>query len=289
MPEVVQTKRTQPAEPVVDPVEARIEKSLQKLKPEQAEAIRRILNGDSGAEPELQGDIDRFRKSEGLRGASESALDKIFAAMAANPADPITAVFRPLRENNFAQLSSEEQCAVLDIALKSPSCAEGISILLGRKNEKGEPLLTSERDSQGRTLLANLTALVQATPHADISAADAMGTKRVAYEVMMEVARPTERVDQGNRGACAAASIQDIICRRQPAEYVRLVTGLLVDKTVDARGGKLAAVEGSLKPGSPNAEGVSDLRSLAERSVVRWKQTHAEPGAGERALRTRPG
>ena len=289
MPEVVQTKRTQPAEPVVDPVEARIEKSLQRLKPEQAEAIRRILNGDSGAEPELQGDIDRFRKSEGLRGASEPALDKIFAAMAANPADPITAVFRPLREKNFAQLSSEEQCAVLDIALKSPSCAEGISILLGRKNEKGEPLLTSERDSQGRTLLANLTALVQATPHADISAADAMGTKRVAYEVMMEVARPTERVDQGNRGACAAASIQDIICRRQPAEYVRLVTGLLVDKTVDARGGKLAAVEGSLKPGSPNAEGVSDLRSLAERSVVRWKQTHAEPGAGERALRTRPG
>lgn len=218
MPEVVQAKRAHSANPVVDPLDARFETALRKLKPEQAEPIRRLLHGDSGTEPELQGDIDRFRQSAGLRGASDAALEKIFAAMAANPADPITLVIRPLREKNLAKLSSEDQCAVLDIALKDSRCSEAMSKLLSRETANGEPVLTNERDNDGRTLLANLTKLVRANalPEMVATASQKQALELVPNDGMFEVTAP----------------------RRQPAEYVRLVTGLLVEKSVDAHSGK---------------------------------------------------
>lgn len=267
MPDVVQAKSAQQARRGGDQLDARIEESLQKLKPEQAEQIRKLLSGGPEDNPDLQTQIAEFRKLISQKEVSGAALDKLFAAMTEKPVDTLQRSIRPLREKNFAKLEADEQCAVLDIAIKHSLAAEPIAELLKLETASGAPRLTTERDSRGNTLLANLASFASATPHPDIkpTLSSNIDNARMVAELIKEITNPVRHVDQGSKGACAAASIQDILCRRQPAEYVRLVTGLLVDKTVEMRGGSLTAVEGSYAKTIGADSEKSDFRSLPER------------------------
>ncbi len=264
--DVVQAKPGQQARRV-DPLDERIEESLQKLKPEQAEQLRKLLSGGLDDDPNLQKQIAEFRKLISQKEVSGEALDKVIATMAEKPVDTLVRSIRPLREKNFAKLSADDQCAVLDIALKHPFSSEPIAELLKLETASGAPLLTGERDSRGKTLLENLKSFASATPHPDIkpTLSSDVDVGRMMAELMKEIAHPTRHVDQGSKGACAAASIQDILCRRQPAEYVRLVTGLLVNKTVEMRSGSLTAVEGSYAKTTGGDSEKADFRSLPER------------------------
>lgn len=75
------------------------------------------------------------------------------------------------------------------------------------------------RDSQGHTLLDNLDHL-RTEP-----LAAGLDRRRVMGDVLAQTAHP-ELIQQGNKGTCTVTTIENMVARRQPAEYVRLMSGL---------------------------------------------------------------
>ncbi len=241
-----------------------IQEALGKLKNEDAEQIRALLKSTPDAETKR--DLELITSLDAFKKASGPTMVAILTQLAADTRDERSSGMRwVLKEPNFEKLTAAEQVAIIELlgANKNTRVAEPLGRLLSRDGVEGKPIIQST-DSKGRTVLENLVAHSNATFHADVVAAGITPKKTIA-DVVREIGDPAATVDQGNRGACAAASIQDVLCRLQPAEYVRVTTGLMVNKTVEARGGTLKVAEGSLVATKDKALNSPDLRSHAER------------------------
>ena len=171
-----------------------------------------------------------------------------------------------VKEPNFKRLTDKEQIAIIELLAHNPRASgvgEALGTLLSRNAADGSPLLQST-DIRGVTLLQNLTTLNSAHFHPDITAAG-ISPQAALRSAILEVAAPARHIDHGNRGASAAAAIQDVLCRSQPSEYVRLLTGLMSNKSVAGRGGTLSVVDGSLTASRVTPQGEPDLRSHTSR------------------------
>jgi hypothetical protein len=81
------------------------------------------------------------------------------------------------------------------------------------------------RDSQGGTLLSSLQRI--ATGPLDPQFAQTGVTRDSLLDsILQEVTEPGQ-INQGSRGTCAATSMQYMLCVQNPAEYARLMQGLL--------------------------------------------------------------
>jgi hypothetical protein len=86
--------------------------------------------------------------------------------------------------------------------------------------------------------------------------------------LVQEIADP-RRIDQGNAGMCAPASVQGIAALRMPGEYARIVCSLALDGQVTLANGQVmrADIDGVAKPGF-------DHRTASERlfqaSLAQW-------------------
>ena len=80
--------------------------------------------------------------------------------------------------------------------------------------------LLEQRDSQDVALLARLGRFVGQ------EMAQGVDHKK-AFRLLLEQLENPENMTQGGRGTCAPAGVQHLLARRYPAEYARLVSGLL--------------------------------------------------------------
>ncbi|MEM8808938.1 MAG: hypothetical protein AAGF01_23210 [Cyanobacteria bacterium P01_G01_bin.38] len=106
-----------------------------------------------------------------------------------------------------------------------------LSQLLDRRVEIGtnitEPIV-AQRDLQGtKTLIDNLLALLDVTPHPDL--VNVTFPEQLVDDVLTEILDPNGQVNQGAAGTCSPTSIQTLMLTVNPAEYVRLQIGLLSD------------------------------------------------------------
>ncbi len=76
----------------------------------------------------------------------------------------------------------------------------------------------------GKTLVDNLLALLQITPHPDIVAP---AQEHLVDDVLTEILDPNGQVNQGEASTCALTSMQTFLITLHPAEYARLQLGLL--------------------------------------------------------------
>jgi hypothetical protein len=77
--------------------------------------------------------------------------------------------------------------------------------------------------AQRNTLLSNLAQLVDIDPHLDIPD----GMHVLVAEAVEEVADPSFEINQGTKGTCVPTSVSWVMATHFPAEYVRLMIGLL--------------------------------------------------------------
>ena len=75
------------------------------------------------------------------------------------------------------------------------------------------------------TLLDNLALLVAIDPHIDIPD----GMDILVAEAIEEVADPSFEINQGRKGTCVPTSVSWLMATFSPAEYVRLLLGLLAE------------------------------------------------------------
>ncbi|HRI67688.1 MAG TPA: hypothetical protein PK156_25765, partial [Polyangium sp.] len=81
-----------------------------------------------------------------------------------------------------------------------------------------------QRDSTGRTLVDSLIVVAEAA-FWDPFALEP-GRTRIFNELALNLSEP-KRINQGLKGTCAAACIEGYMAEREPAEYARLVAGLV--------------------------------------------------------------
>lgn len=140
------------------------------------------------------------------------------------------------------ELSGAERNQLARIFAKShPSGDESLNRILW-SDLGGQPLLRS-RAPGGRRLIDELERFAEskldprlrrATPGFNGSVLDARFRERldqserglVLADLMSEVARPMESVEQRNRGTCTVTSFLTNLARRSPAEYARIATDL---------------------------------------------------------------
>lgn len=82
-------------------------------------------------------------------------------------------------------------------------------------------------DSTGRTLVDSLIAIAEGRLWEPFTLEP--GRTRLFSELVFNVADP-KRINQGLKGTCAAACIESYLAEREPAEYARLVAGLVTQE-----------------------------------------------------------
>ncbi len=105
----------------------------------------------------------------------------------------------------------------------------------------------STTDSQGKSLLTNLNALKHQTFAKE--GVHKLDGAQVYSEVLNQVARPGD-INQGGRGTCTVTTMEHLQATREPAEYVRLLSGLTsAEGSVALRNGeKLSRDTGLVAP-----------------------------------------
>jgi hypothetical protein len=92
------------------------------------------------------------------------------------------------------------------------------------------------RDKNGTDLLTNLYAM------ASQPMAAGLDNHLLTAQAIAHTADPAHTMTQGNRGTCAAATVEYMLARKNPSEYVRVATGLSSPQgVVDLASGKPVA------------------------------------------------
>ncbi|MCB9432749.1 MAG: hypothetical protein H6668_12270 [Ardenticatenaceae bacterium] len=101
--------------------------------------------------------------------------------------------------------------------------------LLSRRIQRGSnitiPALVQTDLRGGKTLIDNLLALLNITPHPDI--VGAATPAELVSDVVTEILDPNGQINQGAAGTCSPTSLQTMLLTLNPSEYVRLQVGLL--------------------------------------------------------------
>ncbi|MDB5101906.1 MAG: hypothetical protein JWM80_6327 [Cyanobacteria bacterium RYN_339] len=118
------------------------------------------------------------------------------------------------------------------------------------------------KDSQGQSLLANL----QAVATMNVPAGAPYTAKEALAQLVGHLADP-QRVQQADHNTCGPTTVQYLLLTRQPAEYARLVAGLLGGEgRVKLQGGQeLARVGDSL---ANDGSGRDDLNRLLQAAMI---------------------
>ena len=127
--------------------------------------------------------------------------------------------------------------------------------------------LTQGRNHEGQNLLASLASLAKAP------LAEGLSREAMLAETIQEVAHPGA-ISQHDKGTCAVASLQIMMATQNPAEYVRVVTGL-------ARpAGQVTLAGGQTLPRYPGAE--QDDGSQRTAGSRLWQASLMDFANGER-------
>lgn len=135
------------------------------------------------------------------------------------------------------------------------------------REQNGKPVAL-DRDSKHRTLLDNLHTMATRPPASEISR-HGITQAELLQSTMAEANRPGES-NQSSEGTCTVTSMQHALTARNPAEYVRLISGLTgPDGEVQLRkGDTLKRDEGSAAPDS--ATGRSHTERIFQSSMMEY-------------------
>ena len=129
-----------------------------------------------------------------------------------------------------------QSAAALGLGAITDAQAQANLSALGQRRVDGQSALLSS-DQEGSSLQANLQQLAREQPAGTVNS------------ILQEIADPMQ-VNQGKHNTCAPASMQYVMAKNHPAEYVRIMNGLLSKegRVTMANGDVLTRVPGTLGP-----------------------------------------
>lgn len=179
---------------------------------------------------------------EGLAPETQAKLDRLLKHPNGTKA---TNASYAMGDKAFAAMSAEDRTKLVNLLSRcGPRTARAVAELF----QKGHSARLTSKASDGTSTLDSLER---------ISNSD--GKKSVGA-VLFDIARPN-RIWQGRAPTCTVSTMQYELARQQPAEYARLMAGLICDGEVKMRnGGVLRAERDAIRASHEN----KDLRSRSE-------------------------
>lgn len=115
------------------------------------------------------------------------------------------------------------------------------------------------RDSQGKTLLSNLQTLASTR----VPAGAPYSGKDLVRQVLDHLT-DSSVINQSNRNTCGPTTVQYVLLRTQPSEYVRIVLGLAADRPLKLQGGStLSPVKDAIARDDSDRDDVERLMQSA--------------------------
>jgi len=161
------------------------------------------------------------------------------------------------RSANFAKLSASEKAQLLDVFDRTSVSGRASLVTLLNRNVNGKPALL-DKDAKGGTMLKSLHGIATGTLDGRF-ASNGVTREALLASVMQEAGQPGQ-INQSNRGTCTVTSMQYLLCDTNPAEYVRLMQGLLSPegKVKMRNGDTLTRVGDSIAPDSATDRSASE-------------------------------
>lgn len=130
---------------------------------------------------------------------------------------------------NFRSADLSTRAGLLQLWLFAGPARPKVPQLLGRGAVVGsgivQPIVSKVALRGGKTLVGNLLDLLTITPHPDLLGVRT--SEQLVDDVITEILDPNGQLNQGMAGTCSPTSIQTLLITVNPAEYARLMTGLL--------------------------------------------------------------
>jgi len=181
-------------------------------------------------------------------------------ALEALKTDPfsVTSIINLLNSKGFQSLSSNQKTQALVVCKAADAKGRAELVKLAYREINGKTALLN-KDKDGNTLIRSLHLLATQPLHADF-AKEKVSRKDLLYGVMQEAADPYQ-VNQGSHGTCTVTAMQYMLCKQNPAEYVRIMQG------ITSTSGKTKLRDGSTLRLSPECIKPDDniFRSTSER------------------------
>ncbi len=96
------------------------------------------------------------------------------------------------------------------------------------------------------------------------------GRSRIFAELVLNLAEP-RRINQGLKGTCGAACIEGYLAERQPAEYARIITGLVTrDGRAVLRSGETLVCDEDVLGPSPHERGRNPVSRIFQASCMEF-------------------
>jgi hypothetical protein len=248
--------------------------ALDRLSAADRELVQKAASGADGGQ--VQQNLRKLVESKGFTDTDASTQAKALQTLMVSPPSSATAgrlLASLLESAHFNALSPGDKSQVLDIFQKTDNRGrEHLLELTNRtflslkdvfrrvadpKAQVGHSALL-DKDKDGRTLLSNLHAMATGKL---APALEEQGITRASLlsSVMQEAGQPGE-INQSNRGTCTVTAMQYMLCKEDPAEYVRLMRGLTSPGgTVKMRNGDtLKREEDSIAPDSATSRSASE-------------------------------
>jgi len=221
-------------------------------------ARTRTLDGFSGSR-EWQAAVERLAGGQAQQGAEKSGLARP-AAAAPRSATRVPARFKPETEDDdvpeYRGAMRLANQAVKDLTAAFTDDPATLAAL--RQLEASGTLET--RDSKGNSIQEQLLDLLQRPQLPGMPA-----NKQLVSELIDSMAHP-HAIGQGEGTfTCTAATVQITLAGNNPAEYVRIMHGLLVDGSVKTIGGDTLVAS---LDGLADQEGRSAIRGHFQESVM---------------------
>lgn len=204
--------------------------------------LDRVLSGDRGAQATQ--DLSDITNAQGFEDLPVETQTRVVQEFLAHPTAHNTNV--QLKEvasaPNFQSMTAEQQGQVLDVFKASDTTGRQNLIDLTNRTmpittdtvcTTGSALL--DKDKDGNTLLSSLHKLAT-EPLSPELAQNGVTRQSLLGSIMDECAHPGN-VNQSNRGTCTVTTMQYMLCEQNPAEYGRIMHGLLTDGSVTLRNG----------------------------------------------------
>lgn len=178
-----------------------------------------------------------------LSPALQARIFEAFVCNSKNPQRVTQAVPSLLSCIPLHKLQPSEEVKLFDLYLALPTVGKNLAL---RSLSIPDPLNRSplfDYDSRGTTLLAHLHGYL-ASPNPQKMIEHGITKADVLLNVLAEALNPAV-INQGDRKTCGVASIQYMLCRENPAEYARLVFGLVTTGRVALRNGDTCEINAS--------------------------------------------
>ncbi|MGA9523309.1 MAG: hypothetical protein WBV82_17710 [Myxococcaceae bacterium] len=243
----------------------------EKLSPAELAQANKVLSGS--VSPHAKQDLEELVGSVGFRTLDADVQVRLVQSVLSEPKSSLqnARLTELVASPGFRALPpAQQQKAIKTFEVCDPK-GQGKLLDLAKRNVEGQPALL-DKDAEGVALLDRLHSLAT-DPLNENFERHGIDREELLASILQECSKPGQ-INQDGHNTCTATSMQYLLCDQNPAEYVRLMEGLLSgDGKVEMRGGQTLKLEqDSIAPDS------STRRSASERVFQSAMMEYANGG-----------